>query len=173
MPTSRRKAAKHPVSDSSDSDIDTDDDDHDDTRPPPREHPRDIDRYIAWLRADSRTRRSWDADVDAPGDEDDDPRPPPPPPVPPPRRPHPIGLADLDSPAGRRAFISSSLSYLFTTTYESSDDMTVSALLTYLNAAMPLDKHEDFDTTEVVKAVTALQDRGKVVLQGDNIKLSD
>jgi len=110
--------------------------------------------------------------VDAPGDEDDDPRPPPPPP-PPPRRPHPIGLADLDSPAGRRAFISASLSYLFTTTYESSDDMTVSALLTYLNAAMPLDKHEDFDTTEVVKAVTALQDRGKVVLQGDNIKLSD
>lgn len=165
----RRKAAKHPVSDSSDSDVDSDvDHDHDDTR-----HPRDVDRDITWLHANPRTRRSWDVDVDAQGDEDDDPRPPRPPPPPPLRRPHPVGLADLDSPAGRRAFISSSLSYLFATTYESSDDMTVSALLTYLNAAMPLDKHEDFDTTEVVKGVTALQDRGKVMLQGDNIKLSD
>ncbi|KAJ3551564.1 hypothetical protein NP233_g13061 [Leucocoprinus birnbaumii] len=215
------------LSDSSSSDLDTDDrdDDH-----PPRKHPRDVERYIAWLRASERSnprpripapppppptgpsrghRRSWDEDVDAEGDldaegeYDDESRPSsrgltnnhhhhhnhhhhgPPPPPPHPNntatgsirgRPHPhsvLGLADLDSPNGRRTFISASVSYLFATTYESSDDMTISALLTYLNAAMPQDKHEDFDTSEVVKGVTALQDRGKVVLQGDNIRLVD
>jgi hypothetical protein len=82
-----------------------------------------------------------------------------------------VGLADLDSPAGRRSFISASISYLFATTYESTDDMAISTLLTYLNAAMPQDKHEDFDTTEVVKAITALQERGRIVLQGDILHL--
>lgn len=161
-----------------------------------RKHPKDVERYIAWLRSAERPRprvsaaaapgpsrprrRSWDddadaaeGDADAQGEYEDDSRPsssrggaii---------RRPHPTGLADLDSPAGRRAFISASVSYLFATTYESSDDMSISALLTYLNAAMPQDKHEDFDTTEVVKGVTALQERGRVVLQGDILRLCD
>jgi hypothetical protein len=36
------------------------------------------------------------------------------------------------------------------------DDLPISSLLNYLNSAMPVDKHEDFDTAEVVKYVTAL-----------------
>ena len=66
------------------------------------------------------------------------------------------------------------------TTYESSDDMTISALLTFLNAAMPPDKHEDFDTAEVVKAVAALTKdhgsggglgNGNIVFEGDILRL--
>ncbi|KAF5344689.1 hypothetical protein D9756_011478 [Leucocoprinus leucothites] len=232
--------SKRPLDQISDSSSSSDlDSDADDSRHPPRKHPRDVERYIAWLRASERNprprlppplppgpssssrthRRSWDEDADAEGEIDaegefeDDSRPSssrgvvnnnnnsaphhhhhhhhhshhqhhPPPSQPsggtttstgPARRPHPhsVGLADLDSPTGRRAFISASVSYLFATTYESSDDMTISTLLTYLNAAMPQDKHEDFDTTEVVKGVTALQERGRVVLEGDNIRLLD
>ena len=61
--------------------------------------------------------------------------------------------------------------HLFTTTYKSSDDLTISALLIYLNAAMPSDKHEDFDTTEVVKAVVTLQDQGEISFEGDTLRL--
>ncbi|KXN83521.1 hypothetical protein AN958_01345 [Leucoagaricus sp. SymC.cos] len=193
------------ISDSSDSDLDSDEDDdrHHHERIPPRKHPRDVERYIAWLRSAERPRHHHRMSAPTNGtsasrgpgghhqhhhmNHNGGLPPPPPPPIPsshpvataPPsssmtiRRPHPVGLADLDSPAGRRAFISVSVSYLFATTYESTDDMSISALLTYLNAAMPQDKHEDFDTTEVVKGVTALQDKGKVVLQGDNIRLCD
>ena len=60
--------------------------------------------------------------------------------------------------------------HLFTTTYDPSDDLTVSALLTYLNAAMPPDKFEDFDTSEVTKAVSGLHDRGRLVLEGDILR---
>lgn len=63
------------------------------------------------------------------------------------------------------------MDYLFATTYESSDDMTISALLTYLNAAMPPDKHEDFDTSEVVKAAVALQEKGHIAFEGDMLRL--
>jgi hypothetical protein len=35
-------------------------------------------------------------------------------------------------------------------------DPPISFLLNYLNSAMPADKHEDFDTAEVLKYVTAL-----------------
>ncbi|KAF7335087.1 hypothetical protein MVEN_02259300 [Mycena venus] len=89
------------------------------------------------------------------------------------RRAVPASLADLDSPGGRRAFIFASVEYLFRTTYEASDDMSVSALLTYLNAAMPTDKHEDFDTGEVVRAASALAAREKerYVLEGDMLRL--
>ena len=51
--------------------------------------------------------------------------------------------------------------------------MTVSALLTFLNAAMPPDKHEDFDTTELVKVVAALHERGQVLFEGDSIRRVD
>jgi hypothetical protein len=63
------------------------------------------------------------------------------------------------------------------TTYETSDDMTISALLTFLNAAMPPDKHEDFDTAEVVKTVAALTKErggdggGGIVFEGDMLRL--
>ncbi|KAK7055994.1 hypothetical protein R3P38DRAFT_3566271 [Favolaschia claudopus] len=88
------------------------------------------------------------------------------------RRAVPASLADLDSPGGRRNFIFASVDYLFRTTYEASDDMAVSALLTYLNAAMPTDKHEDFDTGEVVRAASALAAREKerYVLEGDMLR---
>ncbi|KAJ7030284.1 hypothetical protein C8F04DRAFT_961759 [Mycena alexandri] len=84
-----------------------------------------------------------------------------------------------DVGGGGRAFIFASVDYLFRTTYESSDDMSVSALLTYLNAAMPTDKHEDFDTGEVVRGVSALaspareQGRapGRYVLEGDMLRM--
>ncbi|KDQ26273.1 hypothetical protein PLEOSDRAFT_1077315 [Pleurotus ostreatus PC15] len=49
--------------------------------------------------------------------------------------------------------------------------MTISSLLTYLNAAMPPDKHEDFDTSEVVKAVAAFKEKGKVIFEGDTLRL--
>ncbi|KAF8624935.1 hypothetical protein AX17_006961 [Amanita inopinata Kibby_2008] len=89
------------------------------------------------------------------------------------RRPWPIGLADLDSPVGRRDFVLSSIEYLFRTTYEMTDDMTISALLIYLNAAMPQDKHEDFDTAEVTKTAAVLHEKGRVVFEGDLIRLPD
>ncbi|KAH0836888.1 hypothetical protein J3R83DRAFT_8690 [Lanmaoa asiatica] len=84
-----------------------------------------------------------------------------------------FGLADLDSVHGRMNFIFSSIAYLFMATYESTDDMTISSLLTYLNAAMPPDKHEDFDTAEVAKAVAALSDKGDVIFEGDTLRLPD
>ncbi|KAJ7655946.1 hypothetical protein B0H17DRAFT_956204, partial [Mycena rosella] len=70
-------------------------------------------------------------------------------------------------------FVFASVAYLFRTTYEASDDMSVSALLAYLNAAVPADKHEDFDTGEVVRAASALAaQRGRrFVLEGDMIRV--
>ncbi|KAJ3743577.1 hypothetical protein DFH05DRAFT_1399971 [Lentinula detonsa] len=83
-------------------------------------------------------------------------------------------LADLDSPAGRKQFVSHSIAYLFQTTYDrspcSSDELSISALVAYLNAAMPMDKHEDFDTAEVVRCVGALREKGKVLLEGDVVR---
>lgn len=65
------------------------------------------------------------------------------------------------------------MSYLFKTTYANSDDLTIATLVTYLNAAMPPDKHEDFDTTEVTKAAMALHERGDFVFIGDVIRLPE
>jgi len=91
--------------------------------------------------------------------------------------PHHPTLADLDTPGGRKHFIHSSISYLFSTTYEPSDDLPISSLLAYLNAAMPVDKFEDFDTGEVARAVSALAvggggtgGGGKWVFEGDIIR---
>lgn len=67
-------------------------------------------------------------------------------------------------------FVSRSVSYLFGTTYDHTDDLTVAALVTYLNAAIPPDKHEDFDTTEVTKAAKALHERGEASLEGDVLR---
>lgn len=87
------------------------------------------------------------------------------------RRPHPVGLADLDTPVGRKTFVFNSIEHLFSTTYENTDELTISSLLGYLNSAMPTDKHEDFDTAEVAKAVTAMQEKGMVVIEGDVVRL--
>jgi hypothetical protein len=100
---------------------------------------------------------------------------------------NPGRLADLDSSSGRyvtcwcasntvhslndrRKFVFASIHYLFSTTYEVSDDMTISALLTFLNAAMPQDKHEDFDTRELVKAVAEFHEQGYVSFEGDTLR---
>lgn len=64
-----------------------------------------------------------------------------------------------------------SIEHLFSTTYENTDELTISSLLGYLNSAMPADKHEDFDTGEVAKAVAAMQERGMVVIEGDVVRL--
>lgn len=83
---------------------------------------------------------------------------PPPPPPPPHAFQHPVlghGFADLDTPHGRRAFIANSIFYLFSTTYEPSDELPISSLLAYVNAAMPVDKYEEFDTGEVSRWVGA------------------
>ncbi|KAJ6533806.1 hypothetical protein DFH09DRAFT_1092389 [Mycena vulgaris] len=89
------------------------------------------------------------------------------------RRAVPASLADLDSPEGRRAFVFASVEYLFRTTYEASDDMSISSLLAYLNAAVPADKHEDFDTGEVARAASALaaRDKDRFALEGDMLRL--
>ncbi|KAJ2927803.1 hypothetical protein H1R20_g9293, partial [Candolleomyces eurysporus] len=106
-----------------------------------------------------------------------------------------VGLADLDSVGGRKQFLASSILHLFATTYESTDDLPISSLLTYLNAAMPVDKHEDFDTAEVVRYVVALsgmpagsaggnggacgygerfgERRWRVLLEGDIVRIVD
>lgn len=51
--------------------------------------------------------------------------------------------------------------------------MTIASLVTYLNAAIPADKHEDFDTTEVTKTATALHERGDVRFEGDVVRMMD
>ena len=100
------------------------------------------------------------------------------------RRVRPVELADLDSAGGRlvtsfshlknaylssarKQFIAASVEYLLCTTYECSDNMTISSLLAYLNAAMPPDKHEDFDTAEVTKTAAQLHEMGRLVFEGD------
>lgn len=73
----------------------------------------------------------------------------------------------------RKQFIFGSVEYLFATTYESTDDMSISTLLAYLNAAMPQDKHEDFDTSEVARAVAAMKEKGRIIFEGDMLRLID
>jgi hypothetical protein len=51
--------------------------------------------------------------------------------------------------------------------------MTVSALLTFLNAAMPQDKHEDFDTAELVKTVAEFHEQGHIRFEGDVLRRTD
>ncbi|OJT02938.1 hypothetical protein TRAPUB_6477 [Trametes pubescens] len=83
----------------------------------------------------------------------------------------PPKLADLDSPAGRLEFVARSIRHLYRVTYERADELTIATLVTYLNATMPPDKHEDFDTAEVTKAAMALQERGSFVFEGDVIRI--
>ncbi|TRM56116.1 hypothetical protein BD626DRAFT_520872 [Schizophyllum amplum] len=83
--------------------------------------------------------------------------------------------ADLSSAAGRRAFVHTSAAHLFRTTYDTAagDLLTVSALLTYVNAALPADRCEEFDTTEVARALHGLEGGGEsrsVALEGDVIR---
>ena len=71
----------------------------------------------------------------------------------------------------RLEFVFRSVHYLFHSTYDSSDELTIAALGTYLNAAMPPDKHEDFDTAEVTKAAAALHERGEFVFESDVLRM--
>lgn len=71
----------------------------------------------------------------------------------------------------RIEFISRSVQYLFRTTYDHTDELTIAALVTYLNAAIPPDKHEDFDTTEVTKTAMVLRERGEFSFEGDILRM--
>lgn len=71
----------------------------------------------------------------------------------------------------RLDFASRSIRHLFRITYARSDELTIAALVTYLNAAMPPDKHEDFDTAEVTKMMTVLHERGTFIFEGDVIRI--
>lgn len=71
---------------------------------------------------------------------------------------------------GRLDFVARSIRHLFRITYAREDELTIAALITYLNAAMPPDKHEDFDTAEVTKMMTGLHERGAFVFEGDVIR---
>lgn len=81
--------------------------------------------------------------------------------------------AHTHHPSRRLDFTHRSIRYLFRTTYGQGDDLTIASLVTYLNAAIPADKHEDFDTTEVTKAATALHERGDVRFEGDVVRMMD
>ena len=72
--------------------------------------------------------------------------------------------------AQRLDFARYSIAYLFRTTYTPADSLTIAALVAYMNAALPPDKHEEFDTAEVTRAAKTLQDRGGVVFEGDTLK---
>ncbi|KAH8111768.1 hypothetical protein DFH11DRAFT_576855 [Phellopilus nigrolimitatus] len=87
----------------------------------------------------------------------------------------PPSLADLGSPGGRLAFIAASIRHLFGTTYaRGADALSVGALVNYLNAALPPDKHEEFDVREVSAACGgALAKAGRVVLRGDEVRLRE
>jgi len=70
-----------------------------------------------------------------------------------------------------------SISHLFHTSYSpQADELSVSALLTYLNAALPPDKYDEFDFREVVRIVDALsrerkfRDASYLKLNGDMIR---
>jgi hypothetical protein len=70
----------------------------------------------------------------------------------------------------RLSFTRHSITYLFHTTYTPADALTIAALVAYMNAALPPDKHEEFDTAEVTRAAKTLHDRGNVAFEGDTLK---
>ena len=72
----------------------------------------------------------------------------------------------------RATFIHNSIEHLYATTYEPSDELTLATLLVYLNSAAPPDKHEDFDTAEVLDAVKSLKGSGILNLEGDVLRLT-
>ena len=74
-------------------------------------------------------------------------------------------------PPPRLTFTRHSIAYLFRTTYTPADALTIAALVAYMNAALPPDKHEEFDTAEVTRAAKTLHDRGRVAFEGDTLKL--
>jgi len=70
----------------------------------------------------------------------------------------------------RLDFTRNSIVYLFRTTYTPADSLTIAALVAYMNAALPPDKHEEFDTAEVTRAAKTLHDHGSVAFEGDMLK---
>lgn len=80
-------------------------------------------------------------------------------------------FSDLDSPADRLSFTRHSIAHLFRTTYTPADALTIAALVAYMNAALPPDRHEEFGTAEVTRAAKNLHDRGRVAFEGDTLKL--
>ncbi|KAL5530990.1 hypothetical protein ACEPAG_3866 [Sanghuangporus baumii] len=85
----------------------------------------------------------------------------------------PPPLADLRTASGRLSFISASVQHLFKTTYDRSDELSIGALVNYLNAAMPADKHDDFDVQEVTRAAASLAKTGVLLQEGDRLRPHD
>lgn len=71
------------------------------------------------------------------------------------------------------AFLSHAIHHLFSTTYNpASDDLTIASLVAYVNAALPPDRYEDFDTREVSRGVGVLRERGEVWFEVDVVRLT-
>ncbi len=64
----------------------------------------------------------------------------------------------------RLNFTCHSIAYMFRTMYTPADALTIAALVAYMNAVIPPDKHEEFDMAEVMRAAKMLHDRGNVAL---------
>ncbi|KAH9971027.1 hypothetical protein BGW80DRAFT_1460913 [Lactifluus volemus] len=78
---------------------------------------------------------------------------------------HAPRFTHLGSSADRLSFTGHSIAYLFRTTYTPTDALTIAALVAYMNAALPPDKHEEFDTAEVTRAAKTLHDRDALLLK--------
>lgn len=68
----------------------------------------------------------------------------------------------------RARFVVGSVYHLRTTTYEADDELTIHSLVSYLNLAMPVDKHEDFDVREVRDILLGQDD---LVVQNDVVRI--
>ncbi|KAF7325021.1 hypothetical protein MKEN_00544500 [Mycena kentingensis (nom. inval.)] len=85
------------------------------------------------------------------------------------RAPPTLPRPNLNSNSGRASFIASSITHLFRTTHAPTDALSISALVAYVNAAVPPDRYEDFDTEEVARgagAFCAAPETG-FVMEGD------
>ncbi|KAJ7575628.1 hypothetical protein C8J56DRAFT_410026 [Mycena floridula] len=80
-------------------------------------------------------------------------------------------FAKLNTKIARQRFIAYSIIHLFSTTFESRDNLSISALVMYLNGAMPEDKHKEFEMEEVCHALSFFEKRGRVTLDGENVRL--
>ncbi|KAK0466918.1 uncharacterized protein EV420DRAFT_1506121 [Desarmillaria tabescens] len=126
-------------------------------------------------RADEDAEGSWDEDVVGPrvsGSVSFTPAQPPPPRT---SSSSTSSYVDLDSPDGRLSHIHTSLIHLFRTTYSVPDtDLTVAALVGFLNAGMPEDRWEEFDLREGRAGRWCLGSRGRgerrVELEGDIVR---
>ena len=68
----------------------------------------------------------------------------------------------------RKSFVLSSAEYLFRSTFQC-NDLTLATLLDFLNCAMPPEKYEEFDSLEVIRAIS-FGEHTRFVLEGNTVK---